>query len=54
MLEAAQATVQGLIARAEWQSVVFAERPERAALLELAEADLPTTPLRIHVHRNQP
>jgi HAD superfamily phosphatase (TIGR01681 family) len=54
MLEAVRAPVQGSIARAEWQSVVFAKRPRRAALLELAEADLPTTPLRIHVHRNQP
>lgn len=50
MLEA----VQSEFARAEWQSVVFSERPRRASLLELAAADLPTTPLRIHVHRNQP
>ena len=50
MLEA----VHSSVARAEWQSVVFSERPRRASLLELAAADLPTTPLRIHVHRNQP
>ena len=50
MLEA----VHSSVARAEWQFVVFSERPRRASLLELAAADLPTTPLRIHVHRNQP
>lgn len=54
MVEAAQAYVRGSIARTDWQSVVFAERPRWAGLLELAAADLPTTPLRIHVHRNQP
>jgi FkbH-like protein len=47
-------SVHSSIARAEWQSVVFSEKPRRAGLLELAAADLPTTPLRIHVHRNQP
>jgi len=50
MLEA----VHSSVARAEWQPVVFSERPRRASLLELAAANLPTTPLRIHVHRNQP
>lgn len=48
------APVQASLARAEWQSVVFAERPRRADLLELAASDLPATPVRIHVHRNQP
>src|ERR1700733_3747092 len=50
MLEAVQAS----IVRAEWQPVVFADRPRRADLLELVAADLPATPVRIHVHRNQP
>jgi FkbH-like protein len=50
MLEAVQASV----VRAEWQPVVFADRPRRAGLLELVAAGLPATPVRIHVHRNQP
>jgi FkbH-like protein len=50
MLEAVQASV----VRAEWQPVVFADCPRRAGLLELVAAGLPATPVRIHVHRNQP
>jgi FkbH-like protein len=40
-----------LIARVDWQSALFADEPERAALLRL-RASWPLTPRRIRFHRN--
>ena len=39
------------LSRAQWQPVLFAERPSRLELLKL-KANWPLTPLTIRVHRN--
>lgn len=45
-------SVADALARAEWQQVLFAERPQRATLLAF-KPSWPCRPLRIRVHRNQ-